>query len=40
MINETTFRHPYRLTCPALSDIINYCPEDNQFFQGRLPWDN
>ncbi|KAJ8660478.1 hypothetical protein O0I10_003936 [Lichtheimia ornata] len=33
-------RHPYRLTCPALSDIINYCPEDNQFFQGRLPWDN
>ncbi|KAF7726875.1 hypothetical protein EC973_008382 [Apophysomyces ossiformis] len=33
-------RHAYRYTCPALADILNYCPANNEVFQGALPWDS
>ncbi|KAI9313655.1 hypothetical protein BX666DRAFT_1818119, partial [Dichotomocladium elegans] len=31
-------RHPYRITCPALTELISYCPADNRIFSGLLPW--
>ncbi|KAI9278291.1 hypothetical protein BDA99DRAFT_491753 [Phascolomyces articulosus] len=31
-------KHPYSLTCPDLSNLINYCPSNNALFPGPLPW--
>ncbi|KAG2217244.1 hypothetical protein INT45_012192 [Circinella minor] len=31
-------KHPYSLTCPELSNLINYCPNNNALFPGPLPW--
>ncbi|KAI8388921.1 uncharacterized protein BYT42DRAFT_561704 [Radiomyces spectabilis] len=33
-------RHMYRDSCPALSQLISYCPSTNSVFDGPLPWDN
>ncbi|KAI7867572.1 hypothetical protein BDF14DRAFT_670038 [Spinellus fusiger] len=32
-------RHAYRASCPALVDLLNYCPANNKLFAGLLPWD-
>lgn len=30
--------HPYHTSCPELSEIMEYCPEKNEMFDGVLPW--
>ncbi|CAG8504237.1 10945_t:CDS:2 [Ambispora leptoticha] len=38
--NPSRRSHPYHLSCPSLSSLFNYCP-DNQtlIFPGTLPWE-
>ncbi|CAG8577842.1 10355_t:CDS:2 [Cetraspora pellucida] len=33
-------RHPYDLSCPSLSDLIDYCPHNpTSIFSNKLPWE-
>ncbi|CAG8648588.1 1263_t:CDS:2, partial [Dentiscutata heterogama] len=33
-------RHPYHLSCPSLSELINYCPRDpTLIYPNKLPWE-
>ncbi|KAF0556076.1 cytoplasm protein [Gigaspora margarita] len=33
-------RHPYYLSCPSLSDLISYCPQNpTSIFPNKLPWE-
>lgn len=27
-------------TAPELEGLLEYCPRDNELFEGRLPWDS
>jgi len=31
--------HPYHQSAPELAKLLEYCPKDNGFFRGPLPWD-
>ncbi|CAG8435840.1 13395_t:CDS:2 [Rhizophagus irregularis] len=32
--------HPYQISCPELSPLLNYCPEDRiQLYPDTLPWE-
>ncbi|CAG8537017.1 11750_t:CDS:2 [Funneliformis mosseae] len=32
--------HPYQISCPELSSLFNYCPENQtQLFPDKLPWE-
>ncbi|CAB4443020.1 unnamed protein product [Rhizophagus irregularis] len=32
--------HPYQISCPELSPLLNYCPEDRiQLYPDKLPWE-
>ncbi|CAI2162986.1 13000_t:CDS:2 [Funneliformis geosporum] len=41
-LNRNPYRrsHPYQISCPELSSLFNYCPENqNQLFPDKLPWE-
>ncbi|GES74061.1 transmembrane protein [Rhizophagus clarus] len=41
-LNRNPYRrsHPYQISCPELSPLLNYCPKDQiQLYPDKLPWE-
>lgn len=36
--NPARRRHGYEISNPLLAPLIDFCPEDDQLYSGRLPW--